>query len=81
MADKNQKIKIDPDKFARAVLGGNAQHEGEENKLYIKRQLTLYLESVLLVQDFNGLEETSFDMAKAKQRNEILEKVIERRYN
>lgn len=81
MAKKDQKIQINPEKFAMAVLGGNAQRDGEENKLYIKRQLTLYLETVLLVQDFNDLEETSFDMAKAQQRNEILEKVIERRYH
>ncbi|GKT03376.1 hypothetical protein ACRYI5_04420 [Furfurilactobacillus sp. WILCCON 0119] len=81
MASQNQKLTIDPDKFARAVLGGNAQRPDEENKRYIKRQLTLYLEATLLVQDFNDLEETSFDIAKAKQRNDILEKVIERRYS
>ncbi|GEK28799.1 hypothetical protein [Furfurilactobacillus siliginis] len=81
MADKNQKITIDPQAFALAVLGGNTQRPDEENKRYIKRQLTLYLESTLLVQDFNELEETSFHLAKTKQRNEILEKVIERRYS
>ncbi|GEO69794.1 hypothetical protein FD25_GL001371 [Levilactobacillus acidifarinae DSM 19394] len=75
------KMKLDPEKFAAAVLGGNAQKKDEENKLYIKRQLTLYLEATLLAQDFNGLEQTRFSDAKEQQRDDILLKLIERRYN
>lgn len=77
----NDKIKLDPAAFAAAVLGGNAQRPNEENKRYIKRQLTLYLEATLLAQDFNGLEETRFDMAKAQKRDDVLSKIIERRYH
>ncbi|KRL93460.1 MULTISPECIES: hypothetical protein [Levilactobacillus] len=78
---KNDKITLNPEKFAAAVLGGNTQYPDEENKLYIKRQLTLYLEATLLAQDFNKLEETRFDMAKAQQREDVLSKIIEHRYH
>lgn len=81
MAAKSQKIQLDPQEFALSILGGNPQRPDEENKRYIKRQLTLYLEALLLAQDFNDLEQTSFDVAKAQKRNAILEKVIERRYS
>jgi len=77
----NDKITLDPAAFAAAVLGGNAQRPDEENKLYIKRQLTLYLEATLLAQDFNGLEENRFDMAKAQKRNDVLSKIVEHRYH
>ncbi|ANZ60033.1 hypothetical protein AYR62_02090 [Secundilactobacillus paracollinoides] len=80
MADKNDKITLDVKAFAEAVLGGNPKKDDEEDKVYIKRQLTLYLEAVLLAQDFNDLEETRFDVAKAEERNAILNKIIERRY-
>lgn len=80
MADKNDKITLDVKAFAEAVLGGNPKKDEEEDKIYIKRQLTLYLEAVLLAQDFNDLEETRFDVAKTEERNKILNKIIERRY-
>ncbi|KRM73415.1 hypothetical protein [Secundilactobacillus collinoides] len=80
MADKNDKITLDVKAFAEAVLGGNPKKDEEEDKIYIKRQLTLYLEAVLLAQDFNNLEETRFDVAKTEERNRILNKIIERRY-
>nr|WP_170206974.1 hypothetical protein [Levilactobacillus spicheri] len=81
MEMNNDKITLDPAAFAAAVLGGNAQRPDEENKLYIKRQLTLYLEATLLAQDFNNLEESRFDMAKTQKRNEVLSKIIEHRYH
>ncbi|CAJ1229188.1 hypothetical protein [Levilactobacillus zymae] len=77
----NDKITLDPAAFAAAVLGGNAQRPDEANKLYIKRQLTLYLEATLLAQDFNNLEESRFDMAKAQKRDDVLSKIIEHRYH
>lgn len=80
MAGKNDKITLNPESFAEAVLGGNSKKDEEADKVYIKRQLTLYLEALLLAQDFNGLEETQFDVAKEEQRNKILQKIIERRY-
>lgn len=80
MADKDEKITLDPKSFAEAVLGGNPKRDDEEDKVYIKRRLTLYLEAMLLAQDFNDLEETRFGIAKSEQRNQILQKIIERRY-
>ncbi|MFT8318022.1 MAG: hypothetical protein ABF651_07110 [Sporolactobacillus sp.] len=76
----NEKINIDPQQFAMAVLAGNPKQEDEENKVYLKKQLVLYLEALLLAQDFNNLEETQFDISKGKKMNEILNKIIERRY-
>lgn len=49
----DNKIIIDPDQFAAAIIAGNPKQTNEDNKVYIKRQLTLYLESVLLANDFN----------------------------
>lgn len=80
MASKNDKITLKPEQFAQAVLGGNPKRDDEDDKAYIKRQLTLYLEALLLAQDFNDLEETRFDVAKSEQRNNILTKIIEHRY-
>lgn len=79
MVDKNKKIIINPQQFALNVIGGNQKLPDEENKKYIKRQLTLYLEALFLVQDFNDLEKNQFALSKATQRDEILEKVIEHR--
>ncbi|MCI1858413.1 MAG: hypothetical protein LKI94_09100 [Sporolactobacillus sp.] len=77
----NEKIVIDPQHFALAVLAGNPKQNDEENKVYLKKQLVLYLEALLLAQDFNDLEETQFDVSKSKKRNDILNKIIEHRYN
>ncbi|RYM07102.1 hypothetical protein EWH99_00060 [Sporolactobacillus sp. THM7-7] len=77
----DEKMIINPEPFALAVLAGNAKKEHEENKVYLKKQLVLYLEALLLAQDFNDLEETQFDMSKSKKRNDILNKIIERRYS
>jgi hypothetical protein len=76
---KEDKVILDPEAFALATLSGSHQTTDETNKAYIKRQLTLYLESYLLAQDFNELEETQFVMAQEQQRNQILEKLIARR--
>ncbi|AOT56672.1 hypothetical protein [Weissella soli] len=75
-----QQVHIEPADFALAILAGNQQQTNEDNKRYIKRQLTLYLEAILLVQDFNQLEKTQFEMSRETQRTQILEKLIERRY-
>lgn len=77
---KRDDVNLDPEAFALAVLGGNVQRENEENKLYIKRQLTLYLEALLLAQDFNELEESQLELAREQQRTQILEKLINHRY-
>ena len=83
MANNNDKIKIDPTEFAKLVLQGSNQQPDEADEAdvkYIKRQLRLYLESLVLIDNFNDLEESRFDIAKETQRDKILQKIIERRY-
>ncbi|CUS25593.1 Uncharacterized protein LACOL_0285 [Paucilactobacillus oligofermentans DSM 15707 = LMG 22743] len=76
----DEKIRIDAKEFARLIVGTNPQREGEDDIKYIKRELKLYLESMITIDDFNDLEETRFDMAKSEQRDKILEKIMEHRY-
>ncbi|KRM10208.1 hypothetical protein ABTQ33_02275 [Paucilactobacillus suebicus] len=80
MANTNDKVKIDSKDFAKSVLDGAIQKDGEDDVTYIKRKLRLYLESVVLIDNFNELEETRFDIAKEEQRDQILQKIIEHRY-
>ncbi|WP_035457285.1 hypothetical protein [Loigolactobacillus coryniformis] len=80
MAKKDEKIIIDPKEFAQMVLPGSPKKDDEDDLVYIKRQLRLYLETLMLAQDFNDLEKTQFDVAKQTQRDAILQKIIERRY-
>ncbi|MGO2299215.1 hypothetical protein [Paucilactobacillus nenjiangensis] len=76
----DDKIKIDAKEFARLIVGTNPQREGEDDIKYIKRELRLYLEALIIIDDFNDLEETRFDVAKTEQRDKILEKIMEHRY-
>ncbi len=80
MTKKEEKITIKPENFAQMVLTGSPKKEDEDDLVYIKRQLRLYLEALMLAQDFNDLEKTQFDVAKQAQRDAILQKIIERRY-
>ena len=73
--NKSDKITINPETFAR-----NPKSPDEDNRVYIKRQLRLYLEALLMIQDFNNLENTQFDIAKEDQRAKILQKIMEHRY-
>ncbi|WP_125709925.1 hypothetical protein [Lacticaseibacillus porcinae] len=77
---KSDKIIIDPETFARTILASNPKGAEEDNRVYIKRQLRLYLEALLMIQDFNNLENTQFDIAKEDQRAKILQKIMEHRY-
>lgn len=80
MTKKDEKIIIDPKEFAQMILPGSPKKDDEDDLVYIKRQLRLYLETLMLAQDFNDLEKTQFDVAKQTQRDAILQKIIERRY-
>ncbi|MBW4803404.1 hypothetical protein AB0Y04_11195 [Loigolactobacillus coryniformis] len=80
MTKKDEKIIIDPKEFAQMILPGSPKKDDEDDLVYIKRQLRLYLEALMLAQDFNDLEKTQFDVAKQTQRDAILQKIIERRY-
>ncbi|GAB6093065.1 hypothetical protein [Furfurilactobacillus curtus] len=76
MYSDHDKIHVDPTKSALAVLGGNAKQTDESNQRYLKRQLTVYLEALLLVQQFNELETTRFELAQSDQIARILERVM-----
>lgn len=76
MHSDHDKIQVNPTKFALAVLGGNAKQADESNQRYLKRQLTVYLEALLLVQQFNELETTRFELARSDQIDRILERVM-----
>lgn len=80
MTKKDEKIIIDPKEFAQMILPGSPKKDDEDDLVYIKRQLRLYLEALMLARDFNDLEKTQFDVAKQTQRDAILQKIIERRY-
>ncbi|MBA3926177.1 hypothetical protein [Listeria rustica] len=56
-----EKIKIDPEKFAYAVLQ-NHQVEGPDKERVAKESLSLYLQSYLLVNQFNQLEASQFKL-------------------
>ncbi|OIL80498.1 hypothetical protein, partial [Oenococcus oeni] len=68
MVDKNKKIIINPQQFALNVIGVYQKLPDVENKMYIKRQLTLYFEALFLVQVFNEFEKNQFALSKATQR-------------
>ncbi|CAM4272786.1 hypothetical protein [Weissella hellenica] len=78
---KKDMLQLDPESFALALLGGNAKNENEDNKIYIKKQLTLYLEALLVAQDFNDLEDSQIDAIRDSRKNKILEKLIDHRYS
>jgi len=52
MTKKEEKITIKPENFAQMVLTGSPKKEDEDDLVYIKRQLRLYLEALMLAQDF-----------------------------
>ncbi|KAA8434461.1 hypothetical protein [Weissella sagaensis] len=78
---KKDMVTLDPESFALALLGGNVQKKDEDNKIYIKRQLTLYLEALLVAQDFNNLEDSQLEAVRDSRKNKILEKLIDHRYS
>ncbi|AQY49983.1 hypothetical protein PWEIH_06221 [Listeria weihenstephanensis FSL R9-0317] len=56
-----EKIKIDPEKFAYAVLKSH-RVEGDDKEKIAKECLSLYLQSYLLVNQFNQLEASQFKL-------------------
>ncbi|VDG22573.1 hypothetical protein [Lactiplantibacillus mudanjiangensis] len=58
------KVKIDPDKFARAVVSG-ANLTGEDDVRLSKNALKLYLQAYFLIEKFNGLESEQFKFTKS----------------
>lgn len=57
------KIKIDPEKFAYKVIS-NYQVETTDKEKIAKEHLALYLQSYLLAEEFNHLEDDKFKLSK-----------------
>lgn len=57
------KIKIDPEKFAYKVIS-NYQVETRDKEKVAKEHLALYLQSYLLAEEFNHLEDDKFKLSK-----------------
>ncbi|WP_334333065.1 hypothetical protein [Companilactobacillus sp. HBUAS59544] len=59
-----EKIKINPDKFARAVIAGS-KFESEGDIEISKEALKRYLTAYLLIEDFNKLEAEPFKFSNS----------------
>lgn len=73
------KITIDPNEFALAILKGNPRRADQNNEEYVKGQLLLYLETYLLIHDFDKLEQSQFDKLKKNQIMDMLDKLLNTR--
>lgn len=73
MIDK--KMKIDPNEFALAVVGGTTLPEGDDTKAS-KTALKRYLSAYMLVEEFNDLEASQFSILKKADR-ELLAKALD----
>lgn len=70
-----EKIKIDPDTFARAVVGGS-DFKAEDDLRASKDALKRYLTAYFLIEDFNKLEGESFKFSNS-MNFEYLMKALE----
>lgn len=73
MIDK--KLKIDPNEFALAVVGGTVLQEDDDIKAS-KAALKRYLSAYMLIEEFNNLEASQFSMLKKADR-ELLAKALD----
>lgn len=74
------KIEIDPEKFALALL----QREKDPsitNEKFVKDNLLLYLEAVIIVSEFNNLENKQFKNMKENEIRTILSEILGARLN
>ncbi len=65
MATKNKKMKIDPDKFSRAVVSGMALPDTLDDTEASKKALMRYLSAYFLAEKFNKLEADQFSFTKS----------------
>lgn len=70
----NKKIKLDPDKFARAVVSGSTIDETDDVKAS-KFALKRYLSAYLLAEDFNNLEKKDASILNSRSVSEMMESV------
>jgi hypothetical protein len=73
MAEK--KVKIDPNEFALAVVGGSNLSEGDDIRAS-KDALKRYLSAYMLIEQFNELEASQFSFLKKTDR-ELLVRALE----
>lgn len=59
-----EKLQIDPEKFARAVVSGS-DLKSDDDLRASKNALKRYLTAYLLIEDFNKLEKDSFKISNS----------------
>ncbi|MDG4983901.1 hypothetical protein OGZ51_07070 [Lactococcus lactis] len=65
------KIKIDPEKFAYAVLN-NFQADAIDKERIAKEHIGLYLQSYLLAEEFNHLEDDKFKLSNDPEYRKMM---------
>lgn len=70
----NKKIKINPDKFALAVVSGSSFSEKDDVKAS-KLALQRYLSAYLLIEDYNNLEEKNSSILNSQTVAEMMESI------
>ncbi|MCI2019181.1 MAG: hypothetical protein LKJ60_06195 [Lentilactobacillus buchneri] len=68
----SKKIKINPDKFALAVVSGSTLTESDDVKAS-KVALQRYLSAYLLIEDYNNLEDKNSSIFNSQSVAEMME--------
>jgi hypothetical protein len=74
-------VKIDAHQFAMRLITGVCPKEAETDEKYIKRVLTLYLESFFLINEFNNMESAQFEHMKKRDMSDLIGRLISARLN
>lgn len=69
------KIEIDPEKFALTLLK-KEKDPSISNEKFIKDNLLLYLESIIIVSKFNSLENKQFKNMKENEIKAIVAEIL-----
>ncbi|AFT80972.1 MAG: hypothetical protein ACTILZ_07485 [Leuconostoc mesenteroides] len=75
-----EKMNIDPNEFAMALVSNAQQAEDISNQKFIKTQLTLYLEAYYMIEDFNHLEVNQVENMKQQQMSDLFDKMLSGRF-
>lgn len=67
---KNEKLEIDPEKFAYAVIN-NFQSDATDKQRIAKDHLTLFLQAYYLTSQFNQLEANQFSYFKDDDKQKL----------
>ncbi|WP_349515194.1 hypothetical protein [Leuconostoc suionicum] len=71
---------IDPHEFAMSLINKTNRPEKITNQRFIKNQLTLYLETYFMIEDFNHLEVKQIENMKQQQMSELFDKMLSGRF-